>query len=111
MASKIEDTLEERENNYGNFKTHAGISQNMLGIAKKGSGWEKMSATQKEGFEMIVHKLARLANGNPNHLDSWHDIAGYATLVEQITDEGMKSDLKFEPVHVLAFAKVDKKKD
>jgi len=32
---------------------------------------------------MIAHKIARIINGDPNHLDSWHDIAGYATLVEQ----------------------------
>lgn len=32
---------------------------------------------------MQAHKQARILNGDPNYADSWHDIAGYATLVEQ----------------------------
>jgi hypothetical protein len=30
---------------------------------------------------MIAHKLGRIVNGDPNYVDSWVDIAGYATLV------------------------------
>jgi hypothetical protein len=30
---------------------------------------------------MICHKMARIMNGDPNYVDSWADIAGYATLV------------------------------
>lgn len=32
---------------------------------------------------MIVHKIGRILNGDPNYADSWHDIAGYATLIDQ----------------------------
>ena len=32
---------------------------------------------------MIVHKIARILAGDPNHADHWHDIAGYAILVEE----------------------------
>lgn len=32
---------------------------------------------------MIAGKIARIINGDPNYVDSWHDIAGYATLIEQ----------------------------
>jgi hypothetical protein len=32
---------------------------------------------------MIQHKIARILNGDPTYTDNWHDIAGYATLVEQ----------------------------
>ena len=31
---------------------------------------------------MILHKIGRILNGDPNYADSWHDIAGYAKLVE-----------------------------
>jgi len=27
--------------------------------------------------------MARIVNGDSNYIDNWHDIAGYATLVEQ----------------------------
>lgn len=33
-------------------------------------------------FEMIAHKIARILNGDPNYADNWHDIAGYATLID-----------------------------
>lgn len=36
---------------------------------------------QHEAIEMILHKLARILNGDPSYADSWIDIAGYATLV------------------------------
>jgi hypothetical protein len=30
---------------------------------------------------MILHKIARIVNGDSNYADSWHDIGGYAKLV------------------------------
>lgn len=33
-------------------------------------------------LEMIAHKIARILNGDPNYADNWHDIAGYATLID-----------------------------
>lgn len=41
-----------------------------------------MDPDQKEALSMIFSKIARILNGDPDHIDSWHDIAGYATLVE-----------------------------
>jgi hypothetical protein len=35
---------------------------------------------------MILHKIARIVNGDPNWSDSWRDIAGYATLVADRLD-------------------------
>jgi hypothetical protein len=36
---------------------------------------------QWEALEMIVHKIGRIVNGNPDVVDHWVDIAGYAKLV------------------------------
>jgi hypothetical protein len=36
---------------------------------------------QLQALDMIATKISRIVHGNPNHLDSWIDIAGYATLV------------------------------
>jgi hypothetical protein len=30
---------------------------------------------------MIAHKIGRIINGDPDYIDSWDDIAGYAKLV------------------------------
>jgi hypothetical protein len=36
---------------------------------------------QREAIDMIIHKLGRIINGNPDKVDSWRDVAGYSTLV------------------------------
>ena len=36
---------------------------------------------QWEALEMIVHKIGRIVNGNPDKVDHWVDIAGYAKLI------------------------------
>jgi len=78
---RIENTLEERGEMYGEFRTHSVISQTL-----KESIWcddKGLSAYQKEALEMIAHKIARILNGDPNYIDSWRDISGYAELVIQ----------------------------
>jgi hypothetical protein len=39
---------------------------------------------------MICNKLARIVNGNPYYRDSWHDIVGYAALVDTLLEEMQK---------------------
>lgn len=79
----ITNTLTERGNRYGKFKDHADITQKLKYILRlhMGSRYERMEPDQIESLEMICHKLGRIANGDPNYADSWHDIAGYAQLV------------------------------
>lgn len=76
------ETLMKRGNEYGEFSLQAEMSQSMESVLRSGPGWKKMNPAQKEAAKMIVHKLARLANGNPNSFDGWHDIQGYAKLAE-----------------------------
>jgi hypothetical protein len=47
----------------------------------------KLSVSQREALEMILHKIARILNGDPNFKDSWTDIIGYARLVERELSE------------------------
>lgn len=79
--TNINETLQERGKRYGEFKDHAEISQHMKMVMRSKFGWANLDPDQKESLEMIVHKIARILNGDPNYDDSWHDIAGYATLV------------------------------
>ena len=50
-------------------------------------GWHDLQPYQRESLEMIQHKVARILNGDPTYADSWHDIAGYAMLVEQLLED------------------------
>lgn len=76
-------TLNERENRYGRFSGHATITQSIKREMAKGKRWGELSDSQKEALEMIAHKIGRVLNGDPNYSDSWHDIAGYAALVDR----------------------------
>jgi hemerythrin len=79
----IEDTLNERGSNYGNFSDFSDIVDQLTKVINDSPAYDKMDHVHKEGIRMIAHKIARILNGNPNYVDSWWDIAGYATLVSQ----------------------------
>ena len=76
----IEKTLKQRQKTHGEFATHAKISQQLKAVLWE-HDFQELDADQIEALEMICHKIARVLNGNQNHHDHWHDIAGYATLV------------------------------
>jgi hypothetical protein len=82
----INQTLEERQKTHGNFQDHAILSQS-LKQAFNQFGKSILEDDQQEAIDMILHKIARIGNGNPDTHDHWHDIAGYATLVaNRLTD-------------------------
>lgn len=83
-ARQIESTLAERQNQYGDFSDVAHLSQGLQSLLSVGS----FSDVQQEAIQMICSKLARLACGDADHVDSWHDIAGYATLVVKDLESG-----------------------
>ena len=81
----IDKTLSERETRYGSFRRQAEISRRFKDvlITELGEQGKYLPPYQMEALEMILHKIARIINGDPFYPDSWHDIAGYATLVEK----------------------------
>ena len=76
-SNPVELTLADRQSQYGEFKDVAITTSRLFALSMN----RDMSVVQEEALHMICSKLARIANGDPNHIDSWHDIAGYATLV------------------------------
>ena len=82
-APNVNATLGERGKRYGTFKGHAEITQALKSEMNTHPGWTRLSPDQREALEMIAHKIARILNGDPNYSDSWHDIAGYASLVDK----------------------------
>ena len=78
----IAKTLKQRQKTHGDFATHAVISQDLKAVLWK-HDFQGLAPDQCEALEMIAHKIARILNGNPDHHDHWHDIAGYATLVAE----------------------------
>lgn len=79
----IDETLNERGTRYGEFPSHAQVSQRLKQMARFELSYrdKRLADDQLEALEMIFHKIARIINGDPDYADSWVDIAGYATLV------------------------------
>lgn len=72
---------DERGRQYGDFATQGEIAQDLKQYLREQEGWGRMKPHQREALDMIMHKIARIVNGNPNHKDSWVDIGGYAHIV------------------------------
>lgn len=91
----LDGILKQRRKQHGDFLDHAAITQSFKQTAHDSPGWEHLSDTQREGVEMILHKLGRILAGNPNHHDHWDDIGGYARITRQCIpscSEIMKAD-------------------
>lgn len=82
-ADSVTATLAERGQRYGKFTGHAAITQQLKYEMRSTAGWKKLSNSQAEALEMIAHKIGRILNGDPHYADSWHDIAGYAALIDK----------------------------
>jgi hypothetical protein len=81
--SDVVQTLKERGNRYGDFSEHARICQAIKQQMMAQRSWELLPATHKQALEVIADKIARILSGDPNYADNWHDIQGYARLVEE----------------------------
>jgi len=80
---RVNEILDKRAATYGTFVGAAGITQGLKAIIRDGSGGAttSLASDQQEALDMICSKIARIVNGNPNYVDSWVDIAGYAQLI------------------------------
>lgn len=82
-TTNVDAVLNERGLRYGKFEDHASISQSLKMVVSTvlQDRNERLAPDQQEAIDMIFHKVARIVNGDPNYVDSWVDIAGYAQLV------------------------------
>jgi hypothetical protein len=77
----IAETLDEREEEYGDYPTLAYILESIMEVYALSANWQHMHPYQRVALYMDAMKTARILNGNYNNIDSWHDKAGYAELV------------------------------
>lgn len=85
----VDETLAERGARYGDFTEHAEIAEALHGIlvgdtvaGNFTTSWGVMKPFQRQALRVIVDKIARILNGDPDYVDNWHDIQGYAKLAE-----------------------------
>ena len=89
ISAGADATLAERGARYGDFTDRARIADALHGIligdtpaGKFNTSWGTMKPFQRQALRVIVDKLARILNGDPDYVDNWHDIQGYAKLAE-----------------------------
>jgi len=82
-------TIAERGKNYGDYTGGTKLRNNILNLLNERH--EHIHGVPIKPLMLvaigdIVHKLARIA-ATPDHIDSWHDIQGYANLIETMLKE------------------------
>lgn len=82
LPTGIAATLAERGARYGDFTDHARLCQELKRVMADQPGWSRLNDVQKQALEVIADKQARILTGDPDYADNWHDIQGYAKLVE-----------------------------
>lgn len=80
----VHEILDERQNQYGSFENVALYTELVNKVLSNNA--ENRTDAMNMAIYMIASKLARIASGNPNHKDSWVDIAGYAQLIVYILE-------------------------
>jgi uncharacterized protein YfaQ (DUF2300 family) len=75
--------LDERGARYGTFEGHAQVAQELKAVVSSSlaARGKVLAPDQAEALDMIMHKVARIINGDPNYDDSWVDICGYSQLI------------------------------
>lgn len=80
MTDRLDAVLEIRELHYGAYSKFCANVQAFKKVISRGidASHHEFTDAQKETLDMIAHKIARIITGDPNYIDSWLDIAGYA---------------------------------
>ena len=78
----VTETLDQRENRYGEYVNVSETAQLLKNVLRNSASWGIMEPYMQESLDLIANKLARICNGDPFYDDSWHDVGGYAKLVE-----------------------------
>ena len=79
----INTTLLERHQTHGSFIDNANYSQRIKAVMHDSLNWYDLAPIQQEALEYLACKQARILSTSGRNPDDWHDIAGYATLVEK----------------------------
>ncbi|MEK9809345.1 MAG: hypothetical protein VW362_02780, partial [Candidatus Nanopelagicales bacterium] len=64
----IDALLAERGKRYGEFRTHAEVTQALKHVMYVPAGWARLVPDQREALEMIAHKIGRILNGDPDYV-------------------------------------------
>jgi hypothetical protein len=75
----VDAILDDRHKTYGAFMDVSAVAVGLKQIIRDQR--PDLMPDQEEALSLICTKIARIVNGDPNYIDSWRDVAGYAQLV------------------------------
>lgn len=98
----VHETLKDREKVYGDYEGDLIFCHSILKLIQKRYlqvHGEAFSDSDNPELMLsivnIIGKLSRIAV-TPDHIDSWHDIQGYAKLTEELLRNRMKTNIRKE---------------
>lgn len=91
---------EERDAKYGTFLHNGIVAQKLkeamrnapANPARRAHGWDMLPADIREGLDLIALKISRILTGDPEYLDNWDDIQGYARCVSERIRKGQQHE-------------------
>lgn len=83
--ANINETFKSRGDTHGDYKQQSECTMSLYRQLAERARVNKVSLnkTQQHSLMLICTKLGRIVTGSANEPDHWHDIAGYATLIER----------------------------
>lgn len=104
---EINDILDQRQKTHGNFEKVARLDAELFSTFNTYK-YSSLSNEQYCAIKMILHKIARIGCGDPEFIDHWQDIIGYAQLIingikdrDQILTDEEKNILKEKEIDAL----------
>jgi hypothetical protein len=79
----LDRTFAQRNARYGDFRQQADIGERIRDAMEGSPNWSRLTPSMRLALLWISDKIARILSGDPFYEDSWHDVAGYATLIER----------------------------
>ena len=90
----VKTVLADRGERYGDFYSQSAITEALKVVIRGGSDMRSDDALDfdmRSALDMIAVKVSRILSGNPHDVDSWVDIAGYASLVARRLEADAKA--------------------
>ena len=94
MEKSISDTIKQRNAVYGGIENVSVITQRLQEVIRKSPRYSALTDVHKTTIDMMLHKTARAVCGDIWHVDNYHDIIGYMTLLENFVKEKNREELK-----------------
>lgn len=85
MTTDVKTLTEDRASQHGDFAERSAIAQGIKSVIHNSPLWQghSLKPYQRQALDEIAGKISRVLAGDPDVIDHWDDIAGYAGLVSK----------------------------